>query len=85
MGVPDPLKKNLDWYIANQKELSTKYNGKILLIVDQELIEAFASMEEAFTTAQKSYALGTFTLQPCSPDSDSYTLTLYSPAYSLMK
>ena len=28
-GAPDPLKKNLDWYIANQQELSTKYDGKV--------------------------------------------------------
>jgi hypothetical protein len=85
--VPDALKKNLDWYIANQQELSAKYNGKVLLIVDQKLIEAFDSMEDAYQTALKSYAPSTFTLQPCSPDSDSYTLTLYSPyspAYSLV-
>jgi len=82
--VPDPLKKNLDWYIANQRELSAKYNGKVLLIVDQKLVEAFTSMENAYQTALKSYAPGTFTLQPCSPDPDSYTLTLYSPAYSLI-
>jgi hypothetical protein len=83
-GVPDPLKKNLDWYIANQKELSAKYNGKVLLIVEQSLIEAFNSMQDAYTAASKTYAPGTFTLQPCSPDPDSYTLTLYSPAYSIL-
>lgn len=82
--VPDPLKKNLDWYIANQLELSEKYNGKILLIVDQNLIEAFASMDRAYQTALKSYAPGTFTLQPCSSGPDSYTLTLYGPEYSLI-
>ena len=80
--VPDPLKKNLAWYIANQQELSAKYNGKILLIVEQKLIGAFDSMADAYTTALKDYELGSFTLQPCSPDPDSYTLTLYSPAYS---
>jgi hypothetical protein len=83
MSVPDPLKKNLEWYIANQQELSAKYNGKILLIVDQKLVRAFASMDEAYTTAMATYAPGMFTLQPCSPDSDSYTLTLYNPAYSV--
>jgi len=51
--------------------------------VDQTLIGAFDSMENAYTTALRSYALGSFTLQPCSPDADSYTLTLYSPAYSV--
>jgi hypothetical protein len=81
--VPDLLKKNLDWYIANQEELSEKYNGKILLIVDQKLVQVFDSMEEAYRTAREKYELGTFTLQPCSPGADSYTLVLYSPAYSL--
>jgi len=81
-SVPDPLRKDLEWYIANQEELSARYNGKVLLIVDQMLIGAFASMDEAYTAALKSYVPGTFTLQPCSPDSDSYTLTLYNPAYS---
>jgi hypothetical protein len=83
-AVPDTLKKDLEWYIANQKELAQKYNGKVLLIVNQKLIGAFGSMEEAYTTALKSYTLGTFTLQPCSPDSDSYTLTLHSPSYNFL-
>ncbi|MGD0498319.1 MAG: hypothetical protein ABSC23_07775 [Bryobacteraceae bacterium] len=82
-GVPDPLKKNLEWYIANQGELSAKYNGKILLIVDQRLVRAFDNMGEAYTEALKSFAPGAFTLQPCSPDSDSYTLMLYSPVYGV--
>ena len=84
IGVPDPLKKNLDWYIANQQELAAKYTGKILLIVDQKLVRAFDSMDEAYAAALKDYALGTFTLQPCSADPDSYTLTLYNPSYSVI-
>lgn len=78
----EPLNANLDWYIANQKDLVAKYNGKILLIVDRKLIRAFDSMQEAYEFALRSYAPGTFTLQPCSPGPDSYTLVLYSPFYS---
>jgi hypothetical protein len=84
-GVPETLRKNLDWYIANQGELSRTHNGKILLIVNQALVRAFDSMEEAYRAAIRDYQPGTFTLQPCSPDPDSYTLTLYSPAFSLME
>ncbi len=84
LGAPDSLKKNLDWYIANQKELAAKYNGKILLIVDQKLVKAFDDMGAAYTEALKSYTPGKFTLQPCSPDPDSYTLMLYSPMYSTL-
>lgn len=83
-GAPDSLKKNLDWYITNQQELSAKYDGKVLLIVDQKLIAAFDSMGDAYTAALKTYALGSFTLQPCSPGPDSYTLTLYSPFYTVI-
>ncbi|SPF43690.1 conserved hypothetical protein [Candidatus Sulfopaludibacter sp. SbA4] len=84
INVPESLMKNLDWYIANQQELSAKYNGKILLIVDQALVQVFDDMGEAYTKALESYAPGTFTLQPCSPDADSYTLMLYSPVYTVI-
>ena len=84
LGAQDPLKKDLDWYIANQKELAEKYNGKILLIVDQKLIRAFDDMAAAYAEALKTYAPGTFTLQPCSPGPDSYTLMLYSPMYNAL-
>jgi hypothetical protein len=84
LDAPDFLKKNLDWYIANQKELAEKYNGKILLIVDQKLINAFDDMGTAYNEALKLYAPGSFTLQPCSPDPESYTLMLYSPMYNAL-
>lgn len=82
--VPDALKKNLDWYIEHQKDLATKYNGKILLIVDQRLVDTFDSMQHAYSAAAERYTPGTFTLQPCSPDAESFTVMLYSPAYSAM-
>ena len=83
LGAPDSLKGNLDWYIANQKDLAEKFNGKVLLIVDQELIKVFDDMGAAYIESSKLYAPGTFTLQPCSPDPESYTLMLYSPMYSI--
>lgn len=83
ISVPVPLKKNLDWYIAHQEELSARYNGMVLLIVDQQLVGVFGSIGDAYGTAIKDYAPGSFTLQPCSPDPESYTLTLYSPVFSM--
>lgn len=79
--VPTTLKKNLDWYIANQKELAKKYNGKVLLIVDEKLIDAFDSMDAAYNAAKKAYSPGQFTLQPCSPDPESYAVMFYSPQF----
>lgn len=82
LSVPDPLKRNLDWYIANQKDLTAKYDGKVLLIVDQKLVNVFDNMSQAYAEASKAYAPDTFTLQECSSGADSYTLVLYSPMYS---
>jgi hypothetical protein len=81
--VPEQQKQNLDWYIQNQRDLAAQYNGKVLLIVNQKLVKAFDTMSDAYTEAMTSYAPGTFTLQPCSPDPDSYTLMLYSPMYCI--
>jgi hypothetical protein len=82
IGVSDVLKKDLDWYIANQRELAQKYNGKILLIVGQKLVKVFDDMGQAYVEASSHYAPGTFTLQPCSPDPESYTLMIYTPMYA---
>jgi hypothetical protein len=84
IDVPDSLRKNLEWYIANQKELAAKFNGKVLLIVDQKLVKDFDEMAEAYTEASKSYPAGTFTLQQCSPSPDSFTLMLYAPMYGVL-
>jgi hypothetical protein len=83
LEVPDHQSKNLAWYIANQKDLAAKYNGSILLIVDQALVATFESMADAYGSAIKSYSPGMFTLQPCSPDSESYTTMFYTPMYSI--
>jgi hypothetical protein len=79
MGPSDSLKKDLDWYIGNQKDLAAKYDGKVLLIFNQALIGVFDSFEDAYTEGAKRFEIGTFSLQPCSPDSDSYSLTIHTP------
>lgn len=83
-GPSDALKKNLDWYIANQKTLAADYNGKVLLIVDQKLVGVFDQMADAYAAAMKSYQPGAFTLQPCSPTPDSYTVMFYTPIFGTL-
>lgn len=84
LGSPDPQKKNLEWYIAHQQELAAKYNGKTLLIIDQKLVKVFDDIASAYTEAMKDYAPNTFTLQPCSPEPESYTLMFYTPIYGIL-
>ena len=81
MADRESLKRNLEWYIDHQEELVKTYSGKVLLIKDEKLVKAFADMEGAYIEALKLFVPGTFTLQPCAPGPESYTVTIFSPQY----
>lgn len=72
------LEKEFDYYLKNQKELVKKYEGKFLVIKEQDIIGAYDSEIEAYSEAQKKEKLGTFLIQRCVPGEDSYTQTFHS-------
>lgn len=72
------LKKEFDYYIEHQDELIEKYNGKFIVIKNQQVLGAYDSEVEAITTTTSEHELGTFLIQKCEPGSDSYTQTYHS-------
>lgn len=72
------LKNEFEWYLANQEALVKKYNGKILLIVGEEVKGAYSSTVEAYKKGMEQYEEGTFLIQRCSPGSVDYTQTFHS-------
>lgn len=72
------LKKEFEWYLANQNELVKKYNGKVLVIKDQTFQGAFNNTTEAYEFGKKNFTLGTFLIQRCSPGTEDYTQTFHS-------
>jgi len=72
------LKKEFDFYLANQEMLVGKYKGKYIGIKDQEVVGVFDSEFEAVKSLSLKYELGTFLVQKCEPGTDSYTLTYHS-------
>lgn len=74
------LEKEFKYYIANQKELVKKYNGKFLVIIGEEVVSSYDSYEEALSESQKKYELGKFLIQHCLPGEDSYTQTFHTRA-----
>jgi hypothetical protein len=72
------LEKDFQYYLDNQAELVKLYNGKYLLIKDQKVIKPYDDQESAYIEATKSYELGTFLIQYCSPGSEGYTQTFHS-------
>lgn len=72
------LKKEFEYYLANQSELVKTYNGKYLVIKDQKVVGAFDDQEEAYSSASKDYEVGTFLIQLCTPGEEAYTQTFHS-------
>ena len=73
------LEKEFKYYLANQKELLKKYNGKFIVIVGEEVIGGYQTSVDAYKSAiEKKYEQGTFLVQRCSPGESDYTQTFYS-------
>ena len=67
------LTKEFEYYLANQKDLVKKYNGKVLVIKGQQVIGVYESETEAYFKTIKAHDLGTFLIQKCEPGEESYT------------
>jgi hypothetical protein len=72
------LEKEFKYYLDNQTELVKKFNGKFIVIKDEQVIGVHASHTEAYNETLKTEKLGTFLIQHCIPGTDSYTQTFHS-------
>jgi len=72
------LEKEFKFYKTHQGELVEKHNGKFLVIVGEKVVETYDTELEAYSESKKSYKLGTFLVQHCSPGKESYTQTFHS-------
>ncbi len=70
-----------EYYRTHQDELVAKYNGKVLVIVNHEVVGAYETEDEAYWEAVKDYKLGTFCIQLCSPGREAYTVRNFSPYF----
>ena len=70
----EDLKKNLHFYIENQKSLVEKYNGKTLLIHACAVVGTFGSASEALHEGMEKFIPGTFTIMRCEEGDAAYTV-----------
>lgn len=68
------LENELRYFIKNQKELVEKYNGKVLILIGENVADVYDTVLEAFVEAQKKHKLGTFMIQECKPGPSAYTV-----------
>ena len=72
------LNQEFNFYLAHQKELTEKYNGKFLVIIGEDVVGSYDSFESALLESQKKYQIGKFLIQQCLPGEDSYTQTFHT-------
>jgi len=67
------LEKEFKYYIDNQDEIVKSYNGKVVVIKDDGVVDAYDDRKQAYFESVKKYKLGTFLLMHCSPGKEAYT------------
>ena len=70
------LENEFRYYIENQAQLSAQYEGKALVIKDQQVIGVHDSEGEALTKTVVDHELGSFLI--CSSDPNSVINTFHS-------
>jgi len=78
----DVLDKEFHYYLENQDELVKKYDGRVLVIVGEQVVGDYDTYEDALFDSAKKYELGTFLIQECTEGEDAYTETFHSPIYA---
>lgn len=72
------LKKEFDYFLAHQKELSQSYSGRYVVIKGEEVIGVYDTMIQAFSDTSKTEKPGTFLIQLAEPGEESYTQVFHS-------
>lgn len=72
------IEKEFNFYLKNQAELVKNYNGKFIVIKNDQIIGVYNSHSEAYNESLKKNTIGSFLIQHCLSGSDSYTQTFHS-------
>ncbi len=76
------LDREFDYFLEHQDDLVEKYDGKVVVIKDCEVLGVYHSHIEAITRTQERHELGTFLVQAVSPGPDAYTQKFHSRVMS---
>jgi hypothetical protein len=74
---PLPLLNDFNYYLKNQDELVSQYDGRVIVIKDHKVLGNYHDDYEAVTaTMESGHELGTFLVQKVSPGDQDYKVIL---------
>jgi len=74
------LEKEFKYFLDNKEKLTEQYMNKFIVIVNQEVVGKYDTLEDAYNDSKNKYEIGTFLIQECTPGSESYTQIFHSRA-----
>ena len=72
------LRKEFEWYIANQETMVEQYDGKVIVIKNGEVLGAYETELDAVLATRKHHEQGTFIVQRVSAGEEAYTQSFHS-------
>ncbi|MCH8123864.1 MAG: hypothetical protein IH853_12175 [Bacteroidetes bacterium] len=72
------LEKELQYYIDHQEDLVEKYNGRVIILKNEEVLGVFKSVSEAYFHADTEGLLGEVMIHKVGPGQHNYTITITS-------
>ncbi len=76
--MKDLLEKEFKYYLEHQDELVKKFNGRVIVIKDGQVVGDYDNEFEAVKKASEKYEIGTFLVQKCETGNNSYNQTFHS-------
>lgn len=72
------LEREFEYYLEHQDELVKKFNGRVIVIKDGQVVGDYDNEFEAVKQASEKYEIGTFLVQKCEPGNSNYTQTFHT-------
>lgn len=72
--VQNRVRDEFLYYLAHQAELVQKYNGKVIVMRDHQVVGVFDTEHEAYWDSVNRYEPGTFMIQLCTEGTEAYTI-----------
>jgi hypothetical protein len=72
------LEDEFQFYLDHQSGFLERYEGKVIVLKNHQMIGAFNSEGEAVRETSKHHEIGTFLVQRCEPGEQAYTRTFHS-------
>ena len=76
--MTNTLEKEFKFYLDHHDEMVEKYDGKVIVIKDGDVLGTYDSELAAVTETRKTYDLGTFLVQRVSPGNADISQTFHS-------